>query len=156
MAPLPQTNLRVLLVDDCAASADHIRHELSRHGFQVQARVAGTRAEFLAAIPDGPWDLVLSDDAMKAFTAADALRLLREEDADIPFVIVSGTSGEDAAGEPVRAGAQDQALTRDLRQLGPAVERELREAANRRMQRSTQDALQAWNIACGTRNVRKP
>lgn len=154
--PVPQTSLRVLFVEDSAAEVEHIRLELARHGFQVQARVTRTRAEFLAAISDGPWDVVLSGYSTERFTPADALGLLLAHDADIPFIIVSRASGDDATIETVRPGAQDQAVMSNLRQLGPAVERELREAANRRMQRSTQDALQAWNIACGTRSARKP
>ena len=154
--PVPHTNLRVLFVEDSSADVEHIRLELARHGFQVQAKVTRTRAEFLAALSEGPWDVVLSGHSTELFTPADAMSLLLEHDADIPFIIVSRASGDDATKETVRPGAQDQALTSNLGELGPAVERELREAANRRMQQSTQAALQAWNIACGTRSARKP
>jgi hypothetical protein len=78
---------------------------------------------------------------------------LRAHDADIPFIVVSDTIGDDAAVVTMHGGMVPR---NNLRQLGPAVERELREAANRRMQRSTEAALQEWNIACGTRNARKP
>ena len=131
------------MVEDSPDDIELIRLELSRHGFQVQTRVIGTRAEFLAALKEGPWDVVLSDHSMTGLTSTDALHLLRAHDADVPFIIVSDTIGEDAAVEAMRGGAQDYVLTRNLRRLGPAVERELREAANRRMQRSTQEALQA-------------
>jgi DNA-binding NtrC family response regulator len=151
---VPQTSLRVLLVDDCPGHIEVMQLELCRHGFKFQARVAGTRAEFLTAIMEGPWDLVLSGLSMAGLGSTEALRLLRARDADVPFIVVSGI-GEDASGEAVSGGAQDHALTHNLRQLGPAVEHELREAANHRMQRSTEAALQEWNIAFGTRNVPK-
>jgi CheY-like chemotaxis protein len=154
MASVSHISLRALLAEDSPARVELIRLELSRHGFEIQARVAGTREEFRAAVTEGPWDLVLSDQSMKGLTPADALQVLREHDTDTPFVIVSGSSGEDA-GVELNGGAQDHAVAHEMRQLGPAVARELREAANRRMQRSTEDALQAWNIACGTRNARK-
>ena len=154
--PFPQTSLRVLFVAESSDDLELIRQGLSRHGFQVQSRVIGTRAEFLEALREGPWDVVLGDHSMKVVTSAEVLHLLREHDSDIPFIAVSNTIDEDGLLEAVRGGGQDHVLTTNLRQLGPAVECEVREAANRRMRRSTQAALQGWNIACGTRNARKP
>src|SRR5689334_2142723 len=143
MAQGPPTSLRVLFVEDSPDDVELIRRELARHGFQVHPRVAETRGEFLSAIREGTWDVVLSDHSMKGFSSTEALHLLRSQDSDIPFIIVSGTIGEDSAVEAMRAGAHDYVLKHNLRRLGPAVERELREAANRRMQRSTHAALQA-------------
>ena len=143
MAQGPPTSLRVLFVEDSTDDVELIRLELARHGFQVQPRVAETRTEFMTAIQEGTWDIVLSDHSMKGFSSTDALHLLRDHDSDIPFIIVSGTIGEDSAVEAMRAGAHDYVLKHNLRRLGPAVERELRESANRRMQKSTQAALQA-------------
>ena len=154
--PVPPTSLRVLFVADSSDDLELIGQSLCRHGFQVQSRVIGTRAEFLAALQEGPWDVVLGDDSVKVVTSADVLHLLRAHDADIPFIAVSNTIDGDTPVEAMRGGEQDQALSTNLRELGPTVEREVREAANRRMRRSTQAALQGWNIACGTRNTRKP
>jgi two-component system cell cycle sensor histidine kinase/response regulator CckA len=133
----------VLFVEDSPDDVELIRLELARHGFQIQPRVVETRPDFLKAIKEGGFDVVLSDHSMKGFSSTDALHLLRDHDADIPFIIVSGTIGEDSAVEAMRAGAHDYVLKHNLRRLGPAVQRELRGAANRRMQRSTQEALQA-------------
>jgi two-component system cell cycle sensor histidine kinase/response regulator CckA len=143
MAHGPPTSLRVLFVEDSPDDIELIQLELARFGFSVQPRVADTRSDFLAAIKEGASDIVLSDHSMKGFSSIDALRLLREHDADLPFIIVSGTIGEDSAVEAMRAGAHDYVLKHNLRRLGPAVERELREAANRRTQRSMGVALQA-------------
>jgi DNA-binding NarL/FixJ family response regulator len=118
--------------------------------------VIGTRAEFIEALQEGAWDVVLVDHSMRVVTSADARHLLRAHDVDIPFIAVSDTIDEDAPVEAMRGGEQHRVLATNLRQLGPTVEREVREAANRRMRRSTQAALQGWNIACGTRNARKP
>jgi two-component system, cell cycle sensor histidine kinase and response regulator CckA len=143
MAQGSPSSLRVLFVEDSPDDVELIRRELARFGFEIEPRVAETRVEFMTAIREGTWDLVLSDHSMKGFSSIDALHLLRDRDSDIPFIIVSGTIGEDAAVDAMRAGAHDYVLKHNLRRLGPAVERELREAANRRMQRSTQAALQA-------------
>src|SRR5687767_6105172 len=80
---------------------------------------------------------------MRGFTSMEALGILHDQGSDIPFIIVSGTIGEDSAVDAMRAGAHDYVLKHNLRRLGPAVERELREAANRRQQHRTQAALHA-------------
>ncbi len=139
----PPSSLRVLFLEDSADDVELIRLELARHGFDVQSRMTQTQGEFLSAVKEGTWDVVLGDHSMKGFSSTDALRLLHEHGSDIPFIIVSGTVGEDSAVEAMRAGAHDYVLKHNLRRLAPAVEREMREAANRRMQRSTQAALQA-------------
>ncbi|HWI16627.1 MAG TPA: response regulator, partial [Vicinamibacterales bacterium] len=142
MAQAPTTLLRALFVEDSPDDVELIRLELARHGFNVQARVAESRAAFQAALDEGTWDIVLSDHSMKGFSSTDALHMLRARDEEIPFIIVSGTIGEDSAVEAMRAGAHDYVLKHNLRRLGPAVNRELRESANRRLQRSTHAALQ--------------
>ena len=107
MAQGPPTCLRVLFVEDSTDDVELIRRELARHGFTVQPRIAETRSEFLTAIKEGTWDVVLSDHSMKGFSSMDALHLLRAHDSDIPFIIVSGAIGEDSAVDAMRAGAHD-------------------------------------------------
>jgi two-component system cell cycle sensor histidine kinase/response regulator CckA len=135
--------LRVLFVEDSPGDIALISDELNRHGFACQSMAVQSRSDFLAAVKTGGWDVILSDHSMQGFTSTDALHILHDHDVDIPFIIVSGTIGEDSAVDAMRAGAHDYVLKHNLRRLGPAVERELREAANRRMQKSTQAALQA-------------
>ena len=142
MAQAPQaTGIRVLFVEDSRDDVDLVILELARHGFRCEPRIVETRDDFLMALGEGRWDVVLSDHSMKTFSSLDALQLLRAEDPDLPFIIVSGTIGEDAAVDAMRAGAQDYVLKHALRRLGPAVAREMREAENRRQQRTTREAL---------------
>ena len=143
MAQDPPATLRVLFVEDSADDVALIARELSRHGFAPVTRAVESREQFLDALKTGTWDVILSDHSMTGFSSTEALHLLRHYASDIPFIIVSGTIGEDAAVEAMRAGANDYVLKQNLRRLGPAVQRELRESANRRMQRSTQEALQS-------------
>jgi signal transduction histidine kinase len=127
--------IRVLLVEDSKDDVELVTLELVRHGFACESRAVETRPAFLDALTSGPWDVVLSDHSMREFSSMEALALVRENDPDLPFIIVSGTIGEDAAVDAMKAGAQDYVLKQNLRRLGPAVEREMREAANRRSQR---------------------
>jgi two-component system cell cycle sensor histidine kinase/response regulator CckA len=143
MAPSPPNALRVLFVEDSPDDVELIRRELGRFGFQCESKSVENRADFVSALKSGDWDVILSDHSMKGFSSTEALWILREQKSDIPFIIVSGTISEDSAVDAMRAGAHDYVLKQNLRRLGPAVERELREAANRRMQRSTEAALHA-------------
>lgn len=134
--------LRVLFVEDSPDDVRLISRELAGHGFDLQSQTVATRVDFLRALDAGSWDVILSDHSLGGFTFTEALSLLRTRNSDIPFIVVSGTTGEDSAVEAMRAGASDYVLKQQLHRLGPAVERELREAANRRMQRETLSALQ--------------
>jgi diguanylate cyclase (GGDEF)-like protein len=78
---------------------------------------------------------------MPRFTGTAALRLLREHDADLPFIFVSGTIGEDAAVAGMRTGAHDYIMKGNLARLLPAVEREIREAGVRRERRRVEQRL---------------
>ncbi|HZP93389.1 MAG TPA: EAL domain-containing protein [Burkholderiales bacterium] len=127
--PLP---LRVLLVEDSEDDAELLVRELSRAGFDVLSERVQTRAELQAALARQRWDIVLSDYTMPGLNGLEALAVVRARNADLPFIIVSGTIGEDVAVEVMRAGAQDYILKDRLARLSLAVERELKESATRR------------------------
>ncbi len=81
------------------------------------------------------WDLVISDHSMPQFSGTEALKMVRAMDPDVPFIFVSGTIGEDAATDAMRTGAQDYVMKTNLKRLVPAVQRELRDAAERKERR---------------------
>jgi PAS domain S-box-containing protein len=84
---------------------------------------------------------VISDYNMPAFSAEEALRQLHDSDLDVPFILVSGQVGEETAAGLMRAGVHDFVLKDRLVRLVPAVQRELREAADRRQRRQAEAAL---------------
>jgi len=131
--------LRVLLVEDSPADADLTVHELRRAGLEFTFERVQDAEGLRAALNGQPWDVVLSDEAMPNFDAAQALDVLQGSGKDIPLIVVSGTIGEEAAVRLMKAGAQDFILKDRIARLGPAVQRELREALGRRRQR--QDAM---------------
>lgn len=119
-------SLNVLLVEDSATDAKLIVHELGRTGRIVDFERVENGDALRSALDRRSWDLVLSDSSMPSFSASAALTILQETSLDIPFIIVSGTIGEEAAVEAMRAGARDFVLKDQLARLNPAVERELR------------------------------
>jgi signal transduction histidine kinase/ActR/RegA family two-component response regulator len=127
-------SLRLLLVEDSEADSELISAELRRSGFDAVVERVDSETGLRDALAMGSWELVLCDHVLPSFSSAEAQRIARESGVDVPFVILSGTIGEEAAVEALRAGARDVVLKTNLARLGPVVERELREAENRRHQ----------------------
>src|SRR5215203_223602 len=134
--------LRVLIVEDSTDDTLLLLRELRRGGYDPQHERVDTAEGMRAALEKQEWDVVISDHAMPSFSAPAALKLLQDGGwPDLPFIIVSGHIGEDAAVKAMKAGAHDFVSKDGLARLAPAIERELRDAEERRQRRRAQDAL---------------
>ena len=133
--------LRALIVEDSADDTELLLRELKRGGYDpIHVRVETPEA-MEAELSAHTWNIVFSDFTMPHFNAFDALALLRKTGLDIPFIIVSGTIGEDRAVIAMKAGAHDYILKGNLKRLVPAVERELREARMRQERRQASETI---------------
>jgi signal transduction histidine kinase len=136
-----RNQLRVLVVDDSPEDATLLLRMLRHGGFNPVHQRVDTREDMVLAVESASWDIVISDWSMPQFSASAAFALLKERDLDLPFIIVSRIIGEETAVEALRAGAPDFMRKEELSRLGPAVERELREARLRRERHVLQDHL---------------
>ncbi len=134
--------IRVLVVEDSEDDAQLIVRELRRGGYTVEFERVQTKADMQAALARRPWDVVLSDYTMPQFSALGALEALKDSGLDLPFLVISGTVGEDTAIAALKAGAHDFLLKGKLARLIPAIERELREAEIRRSHREAESRYQ--------------
>jgi two-component system, cell cycle sensor histidine kinase and response regulator CckA len=141
-----KTPLSALIVEDLEDDALLVVEELRRSGYEPEWQRVEDREAMRDALTQKVWDVVLSDWALPQWSALDALALLKETGLDIPFIIVSGTVGEDTAVSALRAGALDFVLKGRLRRLGPAVERELRESESRKARRKAEADLRASEV----------
>jgi signal transduction histidine kinase len=137
-----RTPLRALIVEDCDADAELLLHELARGGYDVTAGRVETAEAMRAALQRDDWQVVLSDYSLPHFSGAAALVMVRETSPEVPFIIVSGTIGEETAVAALKAGACDFMVKGRLARLIPAIERELREVELRRERASAQTALE--------------
>ena len=135
--------LRVLLAEDSEQDAELIAHALRRGPREVRIERVESAEAMGRALERDTWDVVISDWAMPSFTAPEALALVKRKDPDLPFIIVSGTIGEELAVDAMRAGANDYLLKDRLARLLPVIERELREAQTRHARREAEEALRA-------------
>jgi CheY-like chemotaxis protein len=115
--PVP---IRVLILEDNAADAELMVIELRKAGLDAQAERVETAPEFAARLVPEP-DLILSDIKLPQYCGVEALRLVRSRRLEVPFIIVSGTIGEDVAVEAMREGADDYLLKDRMARLGPAA-----------------------------------
>jgi signal transduction histidine kinase len=136
-----KTPLRVLIVEDSELDADLLVAELTRHGYDVTYARVQTEADMRKALEESSWDIVLSDYGMPAFSGTLALETLRSTGRDLPFIIVSGTIGEETAVAALKAGAQDFLTKGQLARLIPAIERALRDVAQRRERSRLEEQL---------------
>ncbi|HBA86713.1 MAG TPA: hybrid sensor histidine kinase/response regulator [Geobacter sp.] len=134
--------LRILIVDDSPDDAALIVRQLQRDFSPSYERV-DTAEDMQAALDKGGWHLVISDYVMPRFSGLGALQLLHDRGIDLPFIMVSGQMGEEAAVEAMRAGAHDYLLKDRLSRLVPAIKRELNEAVVRRERKMAEEALSA-------------
>jgi len=116
--------IQVLIVEDSVIDAELIVAELRRAGYNPEWWRVDTEVSYLASLRPG-LDLVISDFAMPDFNGLRALDLLRQRDADIPFIIVSGVIGEETAVVAIKHGATDYLMKDRLARLGPAVDHAL-------------------------------
>lgn len=133
--------LRVLLVEDSADDAALVELELRRAGYSVMSRRVDAPASFEQALTDA-WDVVICDFNLPGFDAFSALRLMQGRGVDLPFIVVSGSIGEDTAVRAMREGAHDYLMKGNLARLGEAVRRELREREIRRERVRAERAFQ--------------
>ncbi len=134
--------LRVVVLEDRAEDAELVIQELRRSRFEPSWMRVETESAFLAALQGSP-DVILADYHMPQLEAPRALELLQARNRDIPFIVVSGAIGEDAAVAIMRQGATDYLLKDRLKRLGPSVRRALEEKQMRDEKRMAEQALRA-------------
>jgi DNA-binding NtrC family response regulator len=100
-----------------------------------------TQSEFLHAIENNEFDLILSDNSLPSFDGMTALAMAQEKNPDVPFIFVSGTLGEEVAIDSLKCGATDYVLKQHMSRLVPAVRRALQEAEEKRKRRKSEETL---------------
>jgi PAS domain S-box-containing protein len=124
--------LRLLVVEDSEDYAELILREIRRGGYTIEFERVQTKSDMQQALAQDSWDLILSDYSMPNFSAMAALGTLKDSGLDIPFLVISGTIGEETAVTALKSGAHNFLLKGKLARLIPAIERERRDAETRR------------------------
>jgi DNA-binding NtrC family response regulator len=143
--------LRILILEDRATDAELLVREVQRAGYQTEWCRVENEPAFLAELAKNP-DLILSDYSLPHFDGLRAVKLLRERGLDTPFILISGTVGEDVAVDAMKHGATDYFLKDRIGRLGSAIGRALsqkrlqdeRRQANEEIRRQFEE-LRRWH-----------
>ncbi|MEP7358032.1 MAG: HD domain-containing phosphohydrolase [Anaerolineales bacterium] len=135
--------LKLLLIEDSADDERLLTLELQRGGYDLTMRRVQTAGAMRAALLEQEWDVIISDYTMPQFDMPSALALLQELEIDLPFIIVSGTVGEEAAVQALKSGADDFMAKDRLTRLIPSLVRAQRNADGRRERRQRERELEA-------------
>src|SRR5262245_9972537 len=133
--------IRILMLEDDTADVELTKFALRKGHLQFKLVPVETKEEYLDELRTNPPDLILSDYSLPGFNGNDALQVAREQSPETPFIFVTGTMGEEVAIETLKSGATDYVLKTRLARLMPAVERALREAAERAGHRRAEEQL---------------
>jgi PAS domain S-box-containing protein len=133
--------LRILLLEDNNHDAELIQQLLEADHFVCEVTRVQTRAEFVAGLEDAGLDLILADYKLPSFDGLSALKIALDARADLPFIFVSGSLGEEVAIEAVKIGATDYVVKSRLSRLVPSVQRALREARERAERKKAEEAF---------------
>jgi len=133
--------LRVLHLEDNAADTELIHATLEAEGVQAKLTRVEAEDDFVGALQQERFDLILADYTLPSFDGLAALAIAQQRARDVPFIFVSGTLGEDIAIEALKTGAIDYVLKTRLSRLVPSVQRALREAEERAERKKAEEAL---------------
>ncbi len=139
--PVP---LRVLILEDRATDAELMVHELRQAGYDPDWRQVDNEADYIEGLSQD-LDIILADYTMPQFDAMRALKLLHRRGVEVPFIIVTGTVGEEVVAECMRQGATDYLLKDRLGRLGSAVERALHQKLLNEEKRQAEENLRSTN-----------
>ena len=133
--------LRILHLEDDPDFAELVRTLLQQDDLDADLKLVASRAEFEAALDSETFDVILSDFRLPRLTGLEALAFVRKEYPDAPFILLSGTIGEHAAIESLKAGATDYVLKHNPERLASAVRRAAQEATERAKRRQVETEL---------------
>jgi PAS domain S-box-containing protein len=142
--------IRVLIIEDNEDDTILEIDALVRGGFKIEYERIETREALRHTLQEKTWDCIISDYALPQFSGLEALDELKKSEKDVPFILISGTIGEETAVAAMKAGASDYIMKSNLSRLVPAFERELREAESRQQKRQAESAIQFERILLRT------
>lgn|GEM_PF-294042 len=139
---LPEEEVRILILEDVESDVELMEYELRKGGIVFSSLHVQSREAFMKALSDFRPDIILGDYALPLFDGISALSLTRQQNPDVPFILVSQFNNEELAAEAFRLGATDYVLKHNLSWLFPSVIRALRETKEKTKQKQIEKALQ--------------
>lgn len=129
---MKKNSIRLLIVEDFEDDALLLIEELRRGGYDPTFVRVETESEYQKELLKNGWDIIISDFNLPRFNGLRALEILKNHHLEVPFILVSGTVGEDVAVQAMKAGAQDYIMKTNYVRLAPAIAREISDNERRK------------------------
>lgn len=133
---------KILLIEDSDDDAILIERHLLRDLDGCDVVRVETLSDFMAHVGRTTYDVVVSDYMLSGFTGMEAVHHLNSIGSEIPFILISGTVGEDIAVDALKAGVSDYVMKNNLTRLPGAIRREVMASQIRRQKKSAERILQ--------------
>ncbi|MBS0289489.1 MAG: response regulator [Proteobacteria bacterium] len=133
--------IRILLVEDRADDQVLLENTLMSAGISYEIIRVENETDYRNALKNAP-DIIISDFSLPQFDGFTALSILKSMELDIPFILVSGTIGEEVAVSAMKSGANDYIMKNNLNRLPAAVVREISDATIRRQFKEIEEHYQ--------------
>jgi signal transduction histidine kinase len=140
-----ERELKILMLEDLEEDIGLIEHSLRRGGLEFTSRYADTKDEFVRALDEFHPDVILSDHALPQFNSVEALKICRQNNHNIPFILVTGTVSEEFAVSCLKQGADDYVLKSNLARLSSAITNALRQRNIEIKRKKAEKALRRQN-----------
>lgn len=156
--------LKILMLEDSETDAELVQRLLIREKMDFDFRLAMNEDDFLTALDKFMPHVILADNSLPQFSAAEALKITRQRLPQCPFIMVTGSVSEEFAAGIIKLGADDYILKDRLTRLCPAIESAIRQQKTIRekqevleqirvsndrfetLSKATQDAVWDWNL----------
>jgi len=136
-----EIELNVLSLEDSISDFEIIRERLLNEGLKMKISRVEKENEFISALRNATWDIILADFKLPGFNAFAALRISREICPDVPFICVSGLIGEETAIDLIKSGAEDYVIKDKLGRLPFAINRALQATSEKLARRKAEEEL---------------
>jgi PAS domain S-box-containing protein len=131
----------ILFIEDNQDDLELLLHWIKVGGINFNHQHVSSQNGLIEVLKNHRFDIVISDFKMPSFTGFDALKIIREFDNALPFILVSGSIGEELAVDAMRKGCKDYIMKENLRRLVPSIERELADAEDRKLLRKAEKKI---------------
>lgn len=138
-----KNDIKVLILEDNTSDADLIVRQLQKSGFSFITKIVESGKSFEDALATFLPDIILSDYSLPSFDAVSAFKIIKERNLNIPFIIISGTIGEENAVMLIKEGVTDYVSKNNFSSLIQKIARALKEAEE---QSEKEDLLQKLKI----------
>lgn len=134
---------KILLLEDDIADAELIKKMLTRSGIKFTARLAADKKEFVSALEEESFQIVLSDHQLPQFSSVEALKVLKEKKLNVIFILVTGAVSEEFAVSIIQQGADDYLLKNNLNRLPAAILQAIEKRQIQNAKKMAEDELKA-------------